>query len=466
MLYGNGVSKSIDWEILASSMHHEDVNFKPPTRSNVIGADIDFDNNAGVVFFKHIFPSVEGHAKIIDKYLSNPAAEYYSLVWSHKIQFFDVDDKDPDWKVKQCYLILIAAATETENGDENLWMKGMHLWHPYPDFRCCMSQNEMKAFCSAAPFCWTDDRYWYAPDRDTPWEVFLPCIYQFNDRCQKLIWTSLLLLDESMSGWQPKISKLGGLPNYMFEPRKPVPLWTMFWNGVECMSNVLVFQDVVQLHEVQSPKKYFGEESHLPNKANIRSHAAEDLHQVEGAKVKPGGWVGGDSWFGSVLSAVEMKWWFDVHSTWVIKQNTDFFPMKVMHSVLHAWHGEGPAGHWVVFCVTIGEVALIAIAYAWSQSSISYFVSTCGSTRPATESNETHFEDEFGLICSHKVNWPELLPWVYDYSPLVNEHNKQWQSLLHLEKKWPMKNCWFHLLTMLVGISVVDMDQVYLPELW
>ena len=127
MLYGNGVGKSIDWEILASSMHHEDVNFKPPTRSNVIEADIDFDNNAGEIFIEHIFPSVEGHEKIINKYLSNPAAEYYSLVWSHKIQFFDVDDKDLDGKVKQCYLILIAAATETENGDENLWMKGMHL---------------------------------------------------------------------------------------------------------------------------------------------------------------------------------------------------------------------------------------------------------------------------------------------------------------------------------------------------
>jgi len=87
MLYGNWVGKSIDWEILVDSMHHEDVNFKPPTRSNVIEADIDFDNNAGVVFFKHIFPSVEGHAKIIDKYLSNPAAEYYSTVQSHKIQF-------------------------------------------------------------------------------------------------------------------------------------------------------------------------------------------------------------------------------------------------------------------------------------------------------------------------------------------------------------------------------------------
>jgi hypothetical protein len=58
-----------------------------------------------------------------------------------------------------------------------------------------------------------------------------------------------------MSGWRPKTSKLGGLPNYTYEPRKPVPLGTMFRNGAECMSGILVFQDVVQLSEVQSRKK-------------------------------------------------------------------------------------------------------------------------------------------------------------------------------------------------------------------
>jgi len=81
--------------------------------------------------------------------------------------------------------------------------------------------------------------------------VFLPCIYAFNDKWQCLIKTVLLLLDESMPGWHLKTLKLGGLPNYMFEPRKPVPLGTMFQNGADCMSGVLVFPNIVQL-----PTKY------------------------------------------------------------------------------------------------------------------------------------------------------------------------------------------------------------------
>jgi hypothetical protein len=68
-----------------------------------------------------------------------------------------------------------------------------------------------------------------------------------NSQQSKLLKTRLLMLDESMSGWRPKTSKLGGLPNYTYEPQKPVPLGRMFGNGVECISGILVFQDVVQI---------------------------------------------------------------------------------------------------------------------------------------------------------------------------------------------------------------------------
>ena len=57
---------------------------------------------------------------------------------------------------------------------------------------------------------------------------------------------------------------------------------------------------------------------------------------------------------------------------------------------------------------------------------------------------------------------PHLLEWVYDFLPLIDEHNKQQQSILHLEKKWPTKNCWFWLLITLLGMSVVDLYRVYL----
>jgi hypothetical protein len=72
----------------------------------------------------------------------------------------------------------------------------------------------------------------------------------------------------------------------------------MFKNGVECISKVLVAQDVVQLPEHQSAKSFNGETSSLPDKSDITAHTAEVLQLVERAQVPKGGWVGGDSWFG------------------------------------------------------------------------------------------------------------------------------------------------------------------------
>ncbi len=50
--------------------------------------------------------------KIIDKYLSNPLSSYYDAVGQDGIKLHDEEVEDPDWRVKQCYLLLIAAAAK------------------------------------------------------------------------------------------------------------------------------------------------------------------------------------------------------------------------------------------------------------------------------------------------------------------------------------------------------------------
>jgi hypothetical protein len=44
-----------------------------------------------------------------------------------------------------------------------------------------------------------------------------PGIFFCNEKRKRLVKTFLLLLDESVSGWQPNTTKLGGLPNYTHE---------------------------------------------------------------------------------------------------------------------------------------------------------------------------------------------------------------------------------------------------------
>ena len=42
------------------------------------------------------------------------------------IEFHDPDADDPDWRVKRCYTLLIAARSEMEYGMDNLWKRGKY----------------------------------------------------------------------------------------------------------------------------------------------------------------------------------------------------------------------------------------------------------------------------------------------------------------------------------------------------
>ena len=47
------------------------------------------------------------------------------------------------------------------------------------------------------------------------------------------------------------------------------------------------------------------------------------------------------------------------------------------------------------------------------------------------------------------------------FLPIIDEHNKQRQSILAIEHKWQTSDCWFRLLTTMLGFSIVDMHRWY-----
>jgi hypothetical protein len=89
----------------------------------------------------------------------------------------------------------------------------------------------------------------------------------------------------------------------------------------------------------------------------------------------------------------------------------------------------------------IGGIKLCVLAYAWSQQIISYFLSTCGSTAPSSVLHQRNFKDEFGYLDYKMSPCPQLCHFLYEYIPLIVEHNKQFQYVLQLEKKLPTKDC-------------------------
>jgi hypothetical protein len=129
---GPGDDEVINWKILADNEHITEDPLDVPNSVDYVSADEDNelsdDTDHNDLFFEQCFPSVVGHAKIIEKIIDEFHADhrspFHSTVTNDKIKFKDPEAEDPDWQVKQAYTLLIAAASEIENGVENLWKRG------------------------------------------------------------------------------------------------------------------------------------------------------------------------------------------------------------------------------------------------------------------------------------------------------------------------------------------------------
>jgi hypothetical protein len=104
---------------------------------------------------------------------------------------------------------------------------------------------------------------------------------QFSEHHQSLVSVILRRLAEGMSGWWPRSTKTVGLPKLSREPQKPVSLGTVFRNGDECTSGILMFQEIVQDVEVTKAKEHFGEKSLMPNGMEIPAYAMEAFPQIK-----------------------------------------------------------------------------------------------------------------------------------------------------------------------------------------
>ncbi|KAL7554128.1 hypothetical protein ACHAWF_017536 [Thalassiosira exigua] len=467
--YGPNDEDVLQWSILGDTEQiTKDEMDHGAAKKSPIKKDIDWkpdpnDNDYNAMLFDHFFPGVEGKAAVLDKYLNQPHCTMHRTVQNDKIKFNRPDSDDPDELLKMCLTLLVAATLEVEKGVENLWKQGESAgMKPYSNYGQFIPKNYFKAFLCGLPFLWCDEKYWKIPKEDLPWDFFLPFVNGYNEKRTELMRVIYLMLDESMSGWRPKTSKTGGLPNISHEPRKPVPLGTMVRNAVECITGIFVHQDIVQGPLGQWAKKYSSPptKSSLPKGENISYHTAEVLRQAENSKVEKGGWVGGDAWFGSVGSCVELKKVLGIHSTFIVKQNVNYFPMKVLHAVLVARYPQRPAGHWVVMKTTISGVNIFVMAYAWSQKGIAYMVSSCGTTVRHEKNYMSRFEDEFGNVSEKELPRPTVAHFVYEFLPLIDEHNKARQNYLALEKHWLTKCCWTRLVTTFLGMSIVDLQRM------
>ena len=103
--YGEGDGDYIRWDILKEGeeitedvmIHETDTS---PFTVNIPWSIATSGTDCFDTFFKYFFPSLEGKAAVLDKYLSNPRCSGYQSYWVHeKVRFHREDKPDPDFIV-------------------------------------------------------------------------------------------------------------------------------------------------------------------------------------------------------------------------------------------------------------------------------------------------------------------------------------------------------------------------------
>jgi hypothetical protein len=158
--WGKTQLDQVEWNILKDE---DEISWdmpKPDPEGSVPKLLFDVDTKLDKLFFEKMMPCVAGHALITDKYFQDPRADMHLPVKNDGIKFHDPEAEDPDWQVKHCFILLIASASEMENGAENLWKSCKASgWRCYADFGQYCMINMFNAFRAVAPFCWSDEEH-------------------------------------------------------------------------------------------------------------------------------------------------------------------------------------------------------------------------------------------------------------------------------------------------------------------
>ena len=84
-------------------------------------------------------------------------------------------------------------------------------------------------------------------------------------------------------------------------------------------------------------------------------------------------------------------------------------------------------------------------------------ISSCGTTVMHEQPYLSQYEDKFGNVQEKELPRPTVAHMLYEFLPLIDEHNKARQNSLALEKCWLTKNCWVRLLTTFLGMAIIDL---------
>jgi hypothetical protein len=131
-----------------------------------------------------------------------------------------------------------------------------------------------------------------------PWAMFRQMVSDFNDNmAAKLQARMTQTLDESMSSYQPRKDKRGGLPNIYFILRKPKPLGIEFKTICDADTRVMMWVEVQEGRTTLRQKTYSRE---------LGTTCAIVLRAMESSAIQHGTTLLGDNWLAAMKVISEL----------------------------------------------------------------------------------------------------------------------------------------------------------------
>jgi hypothetical protein len=163
----------------------------------------------------------------------------------------------------------------------------------------------------------------------------------------------------------------------------------------------------------------------------------------------------GDSWFTGIRT---VEWAAEQgHSYFgALKTSTKCTPYQ---ELIDKMRNDYPSGAYLVMeCTTPNGHDVICLGYKYSASKVLVFLGTksAGPTTPPGEPYIARFPDANGNVAQRSVPRPAVISNYFKTSNVIDSHNQARQGEIALEKRWVTQDCWFRLVTTLIGMTITD----------
>ena len=375
--------------------------------------------------------------------------------------------------------ILLVARLEGIPGG-NLWKNGSQTerYKRVPNLeKYVMNQYRFKEIKRYLVHAWENEEL---KEKGDSWWMVSQLIDDFNSNKKSTVWGSNdKLADEIMSVFWPQTTKTGNLPHLLFIHRKPEDLGTELKAICDAIAGIMIAVEIQQARKYDWPMKYMAE-------AKGRKTAACSLRLME-APCKRSQVIGvlhdaliknqeasnvirndnptddcflGDSWFGSIPTALTLKKnvAYKKDSILVVKTGHARYPKKFIKDTMNDWLG----GTHIVLEAIVEDVKLFTIVYKYSSKKcLCFLITEGGSHTEAGEPYRAKYIDNNGNSCFRDVPRPQCCSKYFRSSNKIDVHNQQRQKELRLEKHWVTEDGYFRLITTVFRIGIVDLWRSY-----